>query len=91
MPVGINAQKKNRSQIEKEIDLLTVNQKKLFISLARYGSTDKPTGVDFSSKAKMPLTTISQALNVLVEKDYVYKNQEGYYCILDPLQRYVFA
>lgn len=80
-----------RSQIEKEIDLLSFNQKKMIICLARYGKIDKPTGQDFLAKAGLSSTSAAQALSVLIEKDYIYKDEEGYYCLLDPLFAYVLA
>ena len=80
-----------RSQIEKEIDLLSFNQKKMIICLARFGKIDKPTGQDFLGKAGLSSTSAAQALSVLIEKDYIYKNEQGSYCLLDPLFDYVLA
>lgn len=79
------------SQIEKEIDLLSFNQKKLLISFARFGETAQPTGQEFSKKAGLSSTSLAQALSVLIEKDYLYKNAQGFYCILDPLIKHAFA
>jgi len=35
----------------------------------------------------MPGTTITQAIKFLEKKDYVIKNKEGYYSVLDPILR----
>ncbi len=75
----------SRSQVEREIDLLSFNQKRLLISLSRFGATAHPTHKNFLSKVGMSSTSLSQALSVLLEKDYVYKNDQGLYCVLDPL------
>jgi len=80
----------NRSQIDKEIDLLSINQKRLIINLSRYGATLHPTGKEFVAQSKMSSTTISQALTTLIEKDYIYKDDDGYYRILDPMWKYLY-
>lgn len=81
----------NRSQAEKEIDLLSLNQKRLLISLARFGATKRPTSQSYLKLVGMPSTTVSQALAALLEKDYLYKNKQGDYCILDPLLKQIMA
>lgn len=81
----------SRSQVEREIDLLSFNQKKLLISLARFGIIDKPTSQSFLKKVGLSSTSMSQALSVLLEKDYVYKNKLGFYCVLDPLFKKILS
>lgn len=81
----------NRSQVEREIDLLSFNQKKLLISLARFGATDKPTSQDFSKKVGISPASLAQSLSVLLERDYVYQDQQGFYRILDPLFKRILA
>lgn len=80
----------SRSQVEREIDLLSFNQKRILISLSRFGATNQPTSQDFLKKVGISSTSMSQALSVLLEKDYVYKNQ-GSYCVLDPLFKQILS
>ena len=39
----------------------------------------------------MPKTTISQSLNFLEKKDYIFKNSNGYIKVLDPLIQIVLS
>jgi len=80
----------HRSQIEKEVELLRRNQKRLIIGLSRYGATNQPTGKDFLNKLNMSSTSLAQALSVLIDKDYISKDESGYYKILDPMICYLF-
>jgi len=82
--------RENRSQIEKEVDLLSLNQKRLIIGISRYGATNQPTGKVFLNKLNMSSTSLSQALSTLINKDYTYKDELGYYRLLDPMLRYLF-
>lgn len=75
----------NRSQVEREIDLLSFNQKRLLISLARFGPTEQPTSQAFLQKVGLSSTSLSQSLSVLMEKDYLYKDAKEIYRLLDPL------
>ena len=80
----------NRSQMEKEIDLLSTNQKRLIIGISRYEATNHPTGKDFLNKLNMSSTSLAQVLSTLVSKDYLYKDESGYYKLLDPMLCYLF-
>jgi uncharacterized protein len=81
----------NRSQIEREIDLLSLNQKKLIIGISRYGATNQATGRTFLNKIKLSSTSVVQALSTLIDKDYIYKDDLGYYRLLDPMLAFLFA
>ncbi len=80
-----------RSQVAAEIDKLTQNQRKLLVVLARVGGTDAPRGDQFIAASKMPGSTISQAMKVLLEKDYVHESEDGHFSVLDPLIEYVLS
>lgn len=82
--------KENRSQIEREIDLLSVNQKRLLIRLSQFGATKHPAGKEFLNKLSMSSTSVMQALKILLAKDYIYQNDAGYYHVLDPMIQYLF-
>ncbi|MCW5588343.1 MAG: ATP-binding protein [Legionellales bacterium] len=77
-----------RSHVAIEIENLSQHQKKLLIVLARTGGTNSPRSDEFIAKCNMAGSTISQALNVLIRKDYVEENM-GHYTVLDPLIGYV--
>jgi AAA+ ATPase superfamily predicted ATPase len=74
-----------RSLVANELDTLSKNQRKLLITLARQNGVTIPRGNEFVSIAKMSGATISQALEFLVRKDYVYRDNIGHYQLLDPL------
>jgi len=80
-----------RSQVAIEMDLLSNSQRKLLIILARHDGTDTPRSGTFQNLARMSGSTITQALKFLERKDYVYKNQDGYYKVLDPMIKVVLS
>ncbi len=80
-----------RSLVANELDGLSKNQRKLLITLARQNGIDEPRGGKFVSTSKMSGGTIGQALEFLVKRDYVYKDEEGYYQLLDPLIKAVIT
>ncbi|TAK73875.1 MAG: ATP-binding protein [Gammaproteobacteria bacterium] len=81
----------NRSLIEREIELLSLNQRKLLINLSNQNPTKEVLSKSFSGKWAMSPSSISQAISVLCEKDYLYVDKEGYYRILDPLVKSVLS
>lgn len=80
-----------RSQIAAELDLLSKNQRKLLAILARCGGTNEPRSVAFEQQAKMSGATITQSLQFLEKKDFVFKDTTGYYQVLDPLIKSILA
>ncbi len=80
-----------RSQVANELDMLSASQRKCLTILARINGTNSPRSSEFQIQAEMPGTTITQAINILEKKDYIYKDAKGYYKSLDPLISYVLA
>jgi AAA+ ATPase superfamily predicted ATPase len=80
-----------RSQVAAEIELLSKNQRKLLTVLARSNGTSAPRGREFESVAEMSGATITQALDFLEKKDYVFKDEENRYNVLDPLIKGVLS
>lgn len=80
-----------RSQVANEIDMLSVAQRKFLTILARVHGTNSPRSNEFQIQAEMPGATITQAINILEKKDYIYKDPDGYYKSLDPLISYVLS
>ena len=77
----------NKSQIERELGLLSINQQKILISIAQEGPARELFGKAFSTRINVSLSSISRALTALLEKDYLYIDKGGYHIILDPLIR----
>ena len=78
-----------KSSVFKELETLSANQVKLLISLARYGATDAPLGERFLSFCNMPMSSVRQSINVLLEKDYILQDKNKKYSLLDPLIDYI--
>ena len=70
--------------IDKQIDELSLNQKRIMIKLSQ-ASNKEPFSKNTAKVWDMSAASIHQAMKSLIEKDYVYKNNDGYYDILDPL------
>ncbi len=79
----------DRSQIAAELDLLSNNQRKLLISLARHGNTSALLSKEFSRLANLSTSSVAQALAVLEKKDYIYQDVAGCYQLIDPLMKKV--
>jgi AAA+ ATPase superfamily predicted ATPase len=84
-----NYVEQERSPVANELDALSKNQRKLLITLARTDGTATPRSAQFVSAANMSSATIGQALEFLVRKDYLYKDENGCYQVLDPILKYV--
>jgi hypothetical protein len=80
-----------KSNILSEIDLLSKNQSKMLIAIAKYGHENQPTSKSFLSMTHFSAASASQALEVLVKKDYVYIDDEGCYQLVDPLMGFLFS
>jgi len=80
----------NMSNIERELELLALNQRKILISIAADDFDEEPLSQASTSLLKMPASTIYRAIEALSSKDYIYK-ADGAYKILDPLIRAVLS
>ena len=83
--------KEERSHVAAEIELLSKYQRKLLTVLARNNKTDEILGQEFVQIANMAKTTISQTINTLEKKDYVFRDEHGFMRILDPLIKYTLS
>lgn len=77
----------NKSQIERELELLSLNQRRLLISVAENEPVKELYGRDFIQQMNLSSGSISRALSPLLEKDYLYLDKNNSYRILDPLVR----
>ena len=80
-----------RSHVALELELLSRNQKKLLIMLARCNGAEAPTGKAFVQYVNMSKTTIEQSLGFLEKKDYVFRNANGRINLLDPLMKTILS
>lgn len=74
-----------KSNVSSELEMLSKNQRKLLIVLAREHGTDLPLGKEFVHATNMSKTTIKQSLDFLEKRDFICKNNEGRTVVLDPL------
>lgn len=72
------------SRIAQELVTLNASQKKLLVAISR-GVTGELSGKSMLATLNLSSATVFKALQSLEAKDYVYKNKEGQYQILDPL------
>jgi AAA+ ATPase superfamily predicted ATPase len=79
-----------KSNILSEIDLLSRNQSKMLISIAKYGDRAPPMSKEFLNLTNFSLSSASQAIKTLSNKDYLYLDNKGRYQIVDPLIKYLF-
>ncbi len=77
----------NKSQVERELGFLSVNQRRILIAIAQNGAVKEPFGKRFAAMVDISLSSISRAITILIEKDYLFIDKDGLYQILDPLIR----
>jgi uncharacterized protein len=75
----------NKSLIERELELLSINQRRILILLSNHKEVKEPYSKDFVTHLNLPISSIARSLSGLIAKDYVYISKECYYKILDPL------
>jgi AAA+ ATPase superfamily predicted ATPase len=71
------------SWISDDISNLSANQRTILAALA-YEPINEPQGQLFSRRVGLIPASIKRAMNTLLKKDYIYKNQKGFYKVLDP-------
>ena len=59
--------------------------------LARYHGTDAPRSMEFAKKAEISGASIAQALEFLETHDFVFKNKNNFYVVLDPLIKAILS
>ncbi|MCK4608947.1 MAG: ATP-binding protein [Gammaproteobacteria bacterium] len=77
------------SWITEDIARLSANQKSILAALA-YEPTKELQGQAFVNKVGLIPASIKRVTNTLLKKDYIYKDQNGYYRVLDPAILYYF-
>lgn len=78
-----------KTQLERELSLLSFNQKKLYIGIARIEKNKQLSNRKTLEIIGLTSASLLQALKVLMEKDYVIQDNDEYYRLLDPLYKYI--
>lgn len=74
----------NKSIVERELALLSINQRKLLIFFATY-KTNELFSKQMTQTINLTSSSVQRAIEPLIEKDYVFVDDEKCYRILDPL------
>jgi AAA+ ATPase superfamily predicted ATPase len=77
----------HKSIIVSDLIGLSLNQKKL-VSVLAQEATQEVFSKNFVMKTNLSVSSIRQALDVLLKKDIVYQSEEGLYQVLDPGIKY---
>ena len=80
-----------KSDVLSELELLSSNQTKMLIAIAKYGDITSPLSKEFFGLTNFSPSSASQAVTLLEKRDYLYINRDNKYCILDPLIHYIFS
>lgn len=79
-----------KSRVIADLDLLSTNQAKMLIAIAKYGETLQPSSKEFLSVTKFSSSSALQAINKLSAADFLYLDSRGRYSVLDPVIKYLF-
>lgn len=82
-----NYVKAQKHIISHDIIELSPNQRKIITALVK-SPTKEIQSTEFITPIKISASSAQQSLKVLIFKDLVYKNEEGFYSILDPAMKY---
>lgn len=82
-----NYVKNQKHVISHDITELSLNQRKILIALAKNAIKEIQSS-EFVTITKISASSAQQSLNVLIHNDLVYRDAEGYYCVLDPAMKY---
>ena len=82
----------NKSPVERELSLLTTNQRKILTFISEKGEIFEPFGKAFLSKLEMSNSSAARAMKLLMDKDYILVDPENnVYKLLDPLMKSVLS
>src|SRR3989339_468760 len=82
----------NKSPVERELSLLTTNQRKILTLIAEKNEVVEPFGKAFLSELNMSNSSAARAMKLLVNKDYILVDSaNNHYKVLDPLIKSVLS
>jgi AAA+ ATPase superfamily predicted ATPase len=73
-----------RQELMRELSFLSPGQRKVLVAVAN-GDNKELTGKNFLRKVNLTGSSVSDALKILEEGDYLEKNENGTYQFIDPL------
>ena len=76
--------KEERQEIMRELSALSPGQRKVLIAIAE-GFNKELTGKLFLNQINLTSSSVSEAVKVLEQRDYVEKKENGEYHLIDPL------
>jgi hypothetical protein len=79
----------HRPQIGSEIDLLSLNQRKLLGCLARLDNLYSIHSKEFLQSTGMASSSLHQSLQVMLKKDFIEKINDETYQIIDPMLEFL--
>jgi len=82
----LNYVKTQRHIISHDMMELSPNQRRIITSLAK-SPTKEIQSSEYTAAVKISPSSAQQSLGVLLRKDMLYKNTEGFYCVLDPAMK----
>lgn len=82
-----NYVKTQRHIISHDIMELSINQRKIITALAKLPAKEIQSS-EFTAHIKISASSVQQSSEVLMRKDLIYKDKDGFYRILDPAMRY---
>ncbi len=80
-----------KSNVMNELELLSGNQGKMLMAIAKYGDTAPPMSAEFLGLSKFSSSSASQSVQALHKKDYLFLDDQGRYQVLDPMMKYLFS
>ncbi len=82
----------NKSAVERELALLTINHRKILTHIAKRDGVKEPFGKLFLSQINMSNSSAARAMKLLIDKDYIFISPDtNEHRVLDPLMRSVLA
>jgi AAA+ ATPase superfamily predicted ATPase len=75
----------NKSNVERELSLISINQRKILIFLSNQDNTKELFSKKATQQIDLMSSSVQRAVEPLIEKDYVYIDEDKSYRVLDPL------
>ncbi|NNM58592.1 MAG: ATP-binding protein [Legionellales bacterium] len=76
--------------VSEMLSQLSINQRAVLAGLAKI-SEKELMGKHFANKLEISPSSIQRTLNALLKKDWIYKDTEGYYHVLNPVVKTILA